>query len=184
MKKRRKVIGGFLDDVVVCALCAIGTVTADPAANERTDVCAKGGIFVRGRNHGFAEEGCEGCACLARAGGVWLGVRVGVCASGLGWTDVGGGRDTEGGEGCTCGGAFDKLWGGLVARTGRRGAFGGEWGGGGEGEIRKGECGCACGDMRGNCACPLTDADFACVWERARYGTDDGGGLGVGETLW
>ena len=109
---------------------------------------------------------------------------MGLGARGVGRTDVGGGRDAEGGEGRACGGALDKLGGRLGTRTGRGGPRRGEGRGRGEGQIRKGVCGCAGGDMGRDRACPLADAECTGLGEGERAGADRGGGLGVGETLW
>lgn len=181
-RERGKIIRDFLDDVVVlCTLCAVAT---DPGANEGADIGAKGGVFVGGCDHGLAEKGREGGACLAPAGGRVGRTRIGVGRRPrrVGRSDLCRERDTEGGKGSRCGRALDKLWGRRGTWAGRRGTLGRAWRGGRVGEIGKGQGGCAGWDVRGNCLCPLAD--------KAGVGLGDGdgvnaerGGLGVGETL-
>ena len=125
MKERGKIIGDLLDDaILLCALCAVGAVAIDPGANESTDICAKGGVFVGCCDHGFTKQGGEGGTRLAHAGGRvgWPRVRVGGRSCGMRGSNMSRGRDAESWEG-GCGCAFDKLWSRLVTLAGRRGTL-------------------------------------------------------------
>ena len=164
--RRKIILGFFCEDFPYDH--GLFTVPMDPRTNESADASAERVVLVWSDHHRLREDRREGCAGLAdRASWISFGLRArsGTSPRRMGGTGLGGGRDTQRGEGRGDGGALDELWCGLSTRMGARGpCVGGGDGGRGDAEmVRKGEGRCTCGHIWRDRFCPLVDAT-SIVW--------------------